>query len=377
MRMDSATSGAAPRERRGAILRLVIGLLAIVGAGAAGAADVLDDPRAPAPDLDPLFAERSVLALRLTGPIREIADDRRAEPEQRPATLAWTDADGAQHSLGIQLRARGKSRRDKDLCAFPPLRLNLRTSEAKGTLFENQDKLKLVTHCERLGRPTPRARDQVDREYLAYRLLSQITDASFRVRLTEVTYVDTDGREDTHPGFLIEADDRLAARLGLAVSDRAWVQPDALAPALASRVAVFQFLIGNTDFSLIRGPEGESCCHNAVLLTDGERFVSVPYDFDMTGLVDRPGATPAAGLGVRRVTQRVFRGFCRAPGVLEAAVAAYVEVRPAIERVVAQEGRLSDRARREVERFVARFYDVLDSPRRLRRQVLDACREAS
>ena len=29
-------------------------------------------------------------------------------------------------------------------------------------------------------------------------------------------------------------------------------------------INVFQFMIGNTDFSLIRGPADDDCCHNSV-----------------------------------------------------------------------------------------------------------------
>mgnify|MGYP000662252091 CR=1 FL=1 len=55
------------------------------------------------------------------------------------------------------------------------------------------------------------------REYLAYRLLNAMTDLSFRVRLLEVTWVDSDERRGrmVRSAFLIEHRNRLAARIGM------------------------------------------------------------------------------------------------------------------------------------------------------------------
>jgi hypothetical protein len=36
----------------------------------------------------------------------------------------------------------------------------------------------------------------------------------------------------------------------------------------------------------------------------------VPYDFDFSGLVDAPYATPPEGFSIRNVRQRLYRGYC-------------------------------------------------------------------
>ncbi len=77
--------------------------------------------------------------------------------------------------------------RERPKCEYPPVRLNLKKSQTKGTLFDKQNKLKLVIHCDY----SEQYEQVVLREYLAYRILSAITDMSFRVRLLHVTYFNT------------------------------------------------------------------------------------------------------------------------------------------------------------------------------------------
>ena len=66
--------------------------------------------------------------------------------------------------------------------------LDFKRKQTQGTLFEGQNKLKLVTHCKEAFAK----RDYLAAELLTYRLLNLLTDMSFRVRPLAITYVDTD-----------------------------------------------------------------------------------------------------------------------------------------------------------------------------------------
>ncbi|HSG91165.1 MAG TPA: hypothetical protein VLA56_18245 [Pseudomonadales bacterium] len=335
----------------------------------------LDSPLARGRAPDPLFADNSVLAVRLEGPLRALARDSDEKPEERPALLSWRDANGEDASLEIEIRPRGKSRRRREVCQFPPIRLDIPRSRAEGTLFENQDKLKLVTHCVGLGSRSRKAPDWVALEFLAYRILNLVTDYSFRVRPLSVTYVDEKGRDNVHPAFIIEADDRLAVRLGLERSELPTVAAAAFAENIAPVMELFEYLIGNTDFSFVSGPPDEACCHNAVQFTNGTRFTPIPYDFDLTGLVDKPDALPADGLGLRKVTQRRFRGFCRDAATLERAIDLFVARRAAIEaEIAAPLLPLSARGRRHAQRFVEGFYATVLDPEAVARNISGRCR---
>jgi hypothetical protein len=130
-------------------------------------------------DADP-FAEDSSLALTLSAPLG-VVFRAREDPEYQPATLAYRDAAGAEGSVPLRVRVRGKSR--AAVCGFPPLLLNFRTEDLAGTLFEGEDRLKLVTHCQSSNSYD----DYVLLEHVAYRVLSLLTPDSLRTRLVTVT----------------------------------------------------------------------------------------------------------------------------------------------------------------------------------------------
>lgn len=313
---------------------------------------------------DPLFATNDVLELRIEAPLDTLLDER-PEDEYLPGRLTWRDASGADVSVYAGLRTRGKSRRDRDICIFPPVRLNVRKGEVDDTLFDGQDKLKMVTHC-RTG--SDRHAQGVLREYLVYRMLNELTPTSFRVRLVRATWVDTerDGKSFTAPAFLIESDERFAKRVGLPVVEIPGTRVSVLDPDYTSLTSVFQFFIGNTDFSPIAGPPGEDCCHNTQLFGDPEsRLFAVPYDFDMSGMVNAPYAEPNPKFRLKSVQSRLYRGRCANNDRLDATAEQFIEHRDALYALVDSVDDLGNRARRDMKRFMDRFYgDIGDAGKR-------------
>ena len=164
----------------------------------------------------PLFNSHDVMQFTLEAPMNTLRRQDRSDEdsEERPAILRWTNPDGSIESQDIQVQTRGIFRLNKRNCDFPPLRLNLKKEAVKGTIFEGQDKLKLVVPCK-LGQEY--WAQYVLSEYLAYRMLNVLTPLSFRVRLARVTYIDSTGKDDPvedRYGFIIEDDSDLAARNG-------------------------------------------------------------------------------------------------------------------------------------------------------------------
>lgn len=253
----------------------------------------------------PLFDDNSILEIELRGPLSELYSYKNKEQkDQLPFTLA---ADGVEHD--IKVRVRGKSR--LEICQFPPLRLNFKKGSVSGTVFAGQDKLKLVTHCN-LSRY---AESDVLEEYAAYRILNELTELSYRVRLLKIHYVDTGGKiaglETPHYGFVIEPVEHLAERNQGAPVEKPGVALKWLEPQYAALVYVHQYLIGNTDWSLAVPRDQEFCCHNVSLIEIDSLLNPVPYDFDMSGLVNARYAAPDEDLTrISRVTQRLYRGYC-------------------------------------------------------------------
>ena len=317
----------------------------------------------------PLFDSHEPLAITLEGPFREIANDKAEEPEYSNAVL---HIDGT--GIPVRIRARGKNRRNPETCSFPPLRLNFEKESVAETVFAGQNKLKLVTHCQR----ATSFQQYILREYLAYRFYNQITDYSFRVRLLEVTYIDSakSGRSVTRSAFLIEDRDEMAKRNGAKVVKVESIGRHDLEPEVANLHELFQFMIGNTDWSALFGPEGDLCCHNTVLIkAQGSRhIIPVPYDFDNSGLVNAPYAEPGIRLPIRSVTERLYRGFCRPDEVVMASVERFREQRPAMQASIDNQAGLTKGTRKTLTRYLNGFFKTVDDETKRERAIEGNCR---
>jgi hypothetical protein len=246
----------------------------------------------------PLFDEDQVLRIELNGPLSSLVKNK-ASREERPFQL---QVDGV--TLDIKVRTRGNSR--LRVCTFPPLRLDFRSTDTAETVFANQGKLKLVTQC----RNGKRSQQDVLEEYVAYRILTLLSGVSFRVRLVHIAYIDTDSRGDKKKqqyGFFIEPVKQLVARTNGVKAEVPAVSLVSLDQAQAALVYIFQYLIGNTDWSLVTAESDEHCCHNVDLIDVGSKRFLLPYDFDLSGLVNATYARPDPSLRIRKVQQRLYR----------------------------------------------------------------------
>lgn len=348
---------------------LALSALLLVAAHAVGQEVRLPTPeeyaeRAARSQAAPLFAEDGVLEAVLRTDISRIRQTRSVE-EEHPGTLTYTAADGSEVSVAVRVRARGNFRRMARNCSFPPLRLNFAGRDVRGTLFDGQDKLKLVTPCHDAWE---QYQQYLLQEYLAYRVYQLLTPASYRVRLMRVTYEDPDGGYDTHTvtAFLLEDDERMAERNFSTLWAWEQIHPGLLDPEPAALVGLFQFMIGNTDFSTVY-------FHNVTpVRTEAGRYVVVPYDFDFSGVVNARYAVPDEQLPIRSVRQRLFRGFCHAAD--EAALTRrFNDVREAVWELYESMDGLSDRERTRSLSYFEEFYEIINDPRRFRRDITDRC----
>ena len=94
--------------------------------------------------------------------------------------------------------------------------------------------------------------DYVKREYLVYKLYNLVTGKSFRDRLALVTFEDSAHRRktETHYCFLLEDEKEMAARNGCFVIKKEMVPMQVTNRDEFRKMAVFQYLIGNTDWGV-------------------------------------------------------------------------------------------------------------------------------
>lgn len=304
---------------------------------------------------DALFSDDSILEIELHGPVAStIRDDD--DREERPFELRY-----ANHVIPVKVRVRGKSR--VDYCRFPPLRLNVPDS-ATGTMFSGMGKMKLVTHC----RDRDSDEENVLEEFAAYRIFALLSDFSLRARLVRIKYVDT-ARPKVKPieryAFLLEPEDVLAERLAGTPANSPNVIKGRLNLTQAADVFVFQYLISNTDWSLVTALEETYCCHNGELLTIHGQDYIVPYDFDQSGLVNPGYARPSPGTKQRNVRMRRYRGYCFDGLNLPAAIERATERRGDIESLIRSLPFSHERTVSGHIEYLGRFFAEAGSPAEL------------
>jgi hypothetical protein len=305
-----------------------------------------------------LFATEQPLVLRLEAPLRTILRQRN-NPEYQRARIVAADEQGAEVAVDLRVRVRGKSRVRS--CEFPPLLLNFPGAQPAGSPFEGENRLKLVTHCD----ASSTYEQYVRLERQVYRVLDLLTDASLRTRLVTVIYYDSERGSEvaTKPGFLIEDEERFAERLGLTTVALERIDAARYDAAALAVLDVFQYFIGNTDWSALAGPADEQCCHNVVPFARADGvLLPVPYDFDSTGIVDAPYAVPPERLSIRTVRQRLYRGRCRDLAELTPVFARFLEQRAAIAALFTSSTGITERSAARARAYVDAFYAVLADP---------------
>lgn len=310
-----------------------------------------------------LFDSSAVLQVRLTGPLRQLIEQK-YDREEMQFVL---HAEGEHYTIAV--RTRGNSRLRK--CNFPPLRLAFNAANTAGGLFEGQGKLKLVTHCL----PGVSGRMNVLKEYTAYRIFNLLSDVGYRVRLLKINYDDTDDehKDITTNAFLIESDEELAARTGATIARVPQVRRTDFDQLHLAVVFIFQYLIANTDYSLVASAAEDKCCHNGDLFERDGRLYYVPFDFDLSGLVNARYAKPDPALGISKVTSRRYRGYCVDPGAMSSALKKINTLEAEILDIVSGTPGMVEKGADEVRQFLGRFFKEANDEGRLLGRFAKAC----
>jgi hypothetical protein len=320
----------------------------------------------------PLFGTTAPLEVTLAFNIRRIRGDRdttKREHPYRAATLTYRDSAGSPVTIPAEVRVRGIWRLQN--CQFPPLRLNIAKQTADPTVFDRERRPKLVTHC----RNNDEFEQYVLHEYAIYRMQALVTPIALMTRLARITYVDSaSGKPDaTRAAIFLEDEDHLAERLGGRVFEVKGVPSGQLEPFDTFVMSLFQYMIGNTDWSV-------PGLHNIQLIqTDTAtlpRHFALAYDWDFTGLVQTRYAVPPVQLRIRRVRDRLYRGICPSEPDLAKTIALFNEKRAAILGVYDEIPGLKPSVAREGRQYIEEFFQTINDPRRLRRDIIGECDEA-
>ena len=272
---------------------------------------------------DRLSADAELLDVELTVDLDDLAANRNVD-DYREGLFQW--GEGAENALPVRVKPRGKYRRK--VCDFPPLKLQFPKKELRKRHLNKHNDLKLVTHCM----DARSSRHTVLREYLAYELYRELTDAAFRVQLVKITYRDAHNPRRTlkRYGILIEDTDEMAERLGGKTVKKIDCRPEETVRAQEDLMTVFQSMIGNHDYDFVTGRNLK-----LVEVAGKRHLVPVPYDFDFSGLVNAPYAiTDPNHAGLVHVTDRKYVGRAQELADLDEAVRYVVDKRKVLVRRV-------------------------------------------
>lgn len=299
------------------------------------------------------FATQAPCTLTLT--LNTKALEQLTQPNQRlAATLQVEDSVQGSFTGPIELGVRGKSRRE--FCQPPPLMLYFLQKSALGP----KGNLKMVWNCKD-GPP----HDQlVVKEYLAYRLYNLLTPNSMRARLVTVRYhsADKPAKWHTRTGIILEDIDETAKRLNAKELNDTTLHAAALQPEAYTLFCLFQYMIGNTDWS-VKGLQ------NVKLLQPKAKHlppIPVPYDFDHSGLVSAYYAAPHQSVPVEEVWQRYYKGIKRPWPQIQAGLQPFLQNKEVLLQEVATNTHLATKEKKIVTQYLRDFFTLAADAERAR-----------
>jgi hypothetical protein len=313
------------------------------------------------------YDDQSVLHFTLVADFGQLRHDTRDDKAPYRTARIIYEEDGREVTVPVKIRPRGIWRRKT--CDMPPIRLNFGKDSTHGTLFTKQNRMKLVVSCKN----NDESEQYLLSEFQLYRVQNLLTPLSFKARLAHVIYIDAKRGDtlQTRYAFLGEEPEDAAKRLGgkpLAVKN---ATGDDLDEGSRAMFGVFEYFIGNTDFSVTQ-------LHNVLLLRKDSVFDSaypIARDFDWSGAVNARYAFPDYRLPIKRVTQRLMKGDCASKEAFDMTFDIFRAKKDsiyALYRDSLSAGLKPDVVNQTLSYF-DEFYSVINDPREAKDRIMGAC----
>ena len=272
---------------------------------------------------------------------------------------------GDWNEMEIGIRARGNFRRAT--CYYPPVKVDLKKKQTKETMFQGQKKLKLVLPCLKQSDKN----DNILKELMVYKLFELVTPYHFKTRRLNIVFTDLNKKKpavENINGFFIEDDKKVAKRAEGKVFER-YIHPMAMDSDASIRNALFQFMIGNTDFST-------AYQHNGKLLYAGKKIIPLPYDFDMSGFINPSYAVVNPTLGIANIRDRKYRGFKRAEEDFQKVRKDFIAQKQAMYDLMKSYEADFDSQNEfdEAYGYVESFFEIIEDDIAFKKNIIDAAR---
>jgi hypothetical protein len=299
------------------------------------------------------FTDENVIEVTLTTDLKKIKTDKKV-PTWQPANITMGFEDSTIIKEEIRIEPRGEYR--KNNCEIASLMFDFKTPTSPK--LSPLKKLKMVAGC----RTVSVDEEYLLKEYLVYKIYNIISIMSFKVRLLHINFKDSKQKVKAYSqyAFLIEDMSDMSSRNNCREVKKRQFQQEATNRRHMTLVGLFQYMIGNTDWSVPK-------YHNIKLMVPkNDTFAlpyTIPYDFDYCGLVDATYAVPNEELGIRSVRDRLYRGFERSQDELDEAVNIFKERKGRIMLTINSFTLLSEKTRKNMASYLEDFYKTIDNKR--------------
>ncbi len=298
--------------------------------------------------------------------LRDVGDDRK----YHKALVRYGFDNEPGKELTLKVKTRGNFRRSPKNCNLPPLKLKIsKKNRAEDELFKGQYRLKLVVPCKKNNE---KFQEYIIMEYLIYKTYELFEKVAFKVRLADIELIDSlkPDKPLKMMGFFIEETKQLASRMeGKFLKFNRFHQENVNREQI-TKLAVFQYMIGNTDWSVDVG-------HNIKLFfqENETKPLAVPYDFDWSGIINTTYAVPSENLNIASVRERVFRGYKRSIEEYEPVVKLFNAKKEAVYNLYKNCKWLSSKTKSSIIKYLDEFYQVINDPKKVEREFIKNCRK--
>jgi hypothetical protein len=310
------------------------------------------------------FSDTSVINATLVTNLGKVINNHGKRDYEFPGNFKTLLPDGTAVNDPVLMEVRGHMR--LDFCYVPPIRL---TFNKEGAVFNSLRTLKLVNECKISGD----YEQYLLKEFLIYKIYNLLTEKSFRVRLLNLTWQDSSGKKKpiAERAFLLEDIKDLAKRNGCKESKKSDVQTEATNRKQMTMVAIFEYMIGNTDWAVLVN-------HNIKLIYSTKDSLAIPevipYDFDYSGFVNTDYAVPDDRLNIENVRQRLYRGYPRTMAELQEVLDIYRQKKEKIYALINNFNLLTAKSKKEIIEYLDSFYDVIGQPDLIKSNFIDNAR---
>ena len=257
----------------------------------------------------------------------------------------------------VRVRSRGNHR--KEVCQLPPLKIDFPKDNFSDIVT---DKLKVVTPCSK----GESFQQTLYKEYLVYKLHQQIDTMAVLAKLAKIELIQGDKSKYDFVGYFVEDNKNHAARTGTTNIESGLVSSGAFDRNHLVKFSLFQYMIMNQDWSFLNK-------HNVeIIKIPGQDKVSVvPYDFDYSGIVNQPYATPSPNFDLTSVRQRLFR--CNNVTREEMLVAQefYNSIKEDLLEVISSATFLNEKNKKAMTSDILDFYEDLNNESDWKKHFLD------